>query len=207
MTMDGRILVLCEHPPLVLVLDPDSQRAASIALVPGDRGVLADVFDESSSAREGLLVLPDWHLLVAKEKDPPLLVEFGPRDADAAGVVPDSLGTADWGPVPPAGDLGDLRALAAWRLDDDIDDISDLASADGTLYCLSDRSRRVVAVELPLDPGAERAHIHESWELSLPERRGEPDGKPEGLAVTGDRTLLVGLDTETPRANLCWFPS
>jgi uncharacterized protein YjiK len=127
-TTDGRILVLCENPPLVLVLDPRGDRDESIALGPGDRGKL-----------------------------------------------------------------------------DGLDDISDLEFADGVPYCLSDQSRRVAAVELPLDPGSDRARINQSWELSVPERRGEPDGKPEGLAVSSDRTLLVGLDTETPHANLCWY--
>ena len=200
-TADGRILVLCENPPLVLVLDPRGDRDESIALVPGDRGVLADVFDEKSSAGEGLLPLRDWHLLVAKEKDPPLLVEFGPPGADPSGAVVGSFGGAGGGPGPPD---GALHALAAWRLDG-VDDVSDLEFADGVLYCLSDQSHRVAVVALPLDPGSDRARVSQSWELSVPERRGEPDGKPEGLAVTGDRTLIVGLDTETPQANLCWY--
>ncbi len=75
----------------------------------------------------------------------------------------------------------------------------------GALYCLSDQSRRVVVVDLPLDPDADRARIGEGWDLRVPERRDEPEGKPEGLVVTDDGTLLVGLDTEKPRANLCWY--
>ena len=130
-----------------------------------------------------------------------MLVEFGPPGADPSGVVVDSFGAAGGGAVPPD---GALHALAAWKLDG-VDDISDLEFADGVLSCLSDQSRRVAVVELPLDPGSDRARISESWELSVPERRDEPDGKPEGLAVSGDRTLIVGLDTETPHANLCWY--
>lgn len=195
------ILVLCEDPPLVLALDSAGNRVARIKLVAGDHGGLDDLFDEASSSGEGLVPLRDGRLLIAKEKDPPLLVEFGRDGTVASGIAADSF--------PAAGErLGAmserLRALAAWTLPD-VDDISDLAVAGGALYCLSDQSRRVVVVDLPLDPDSDRAHVVESWELNVPERRGEPDGKPEGLVVTEDATFIVGLDTETPRANLCWY--
>ena len=181
-TADGRVLLLCETPPLVHVLDLDTEQAETIALVPADDGALDDVFDESSSSGEGLVPLGDRRLLVAQEKDPPLLVEFGPPTDDSTGT---------------------LQALAAWKIDG-VDDISDLAVAGSELYCLSDRSRSIVVVDLPLDPASERAHVRETWELDVPERDG-PDGKPEALVVTGDGTLLVGLDTEQPTANLCWY--
>jgi uncharacterized protein YjiK len=199
-TADGTILLLCEDPPVVVALRPDDGRADRVALIAGARGLLADVLDESSSSGEGLLPLSDGRLLVAKEKDPPLLVEFGPGGTDAAGVLPDSL-LASTDRLALADD--GLRALAAWRVDG-VDDISDLAFPGGVLYCLSDQSRRVVTVELPLEPDSGRARLGESWELRVPERRGEPDGKPEGLVVV-DGALIVGLDTESPRANLCWY--
>ena len=181
-TADGKILVLCDSPPVVHVLDLDTERAETIALVAAGDGGLDDVFDESSSSGEGLVPLGDRLILVAQEKDPPLLVEFGPPADDAPAT---------------------LQALAAWKLDG-VEDISDLAVAGGELYCLSDQSRCIVVVDLPLDPGAERARVREQWELDVPERGG-PDGKPEGLVVTDDGTLLVGLDTEQPTANLCWY--
>jgi uncharacterized protein YjiK len=199
-TADGTILLLCEDPPVVVALRPDDSQVDRMALFPGDRGLLADVFDKSSSSGEGLLPLSDGRLLVAKEKDPPLLVEFGPRRADAAGVLPDSLFDST---ERLALTDGGLHALAAWKVGG-VDDISDLAFPDGVLYCLSDQSRRVVTVELPLEPDSHRARVRESWELRVPKRRGEPDGKPEGLVVV-DGSLIVGLDTESPRANLCWY--
>jgi uncharacterized protein YjiK len=198
---DGTILVLREDPPMVLVLDPAGDRAESTRLLAGERGVVSEVLDESSSSGEGLLPLRDGRLLIAKEKSPPLLVEFGPPDADPSGVAVDSFPTAGER-LDAAGDR--LQALAAWRLDG-VDDISDVACAGGHLYCLSDQSRRVVVVDLPLTPGSERARVGERCDLEVPERRGEPDGKPEGLVVMADGTLVVGLDTETASANLCWF--
>ena len=180
MAADGTILVLREHPPIVHVLDLDGDRADTITLLAGD-GVLDDVFADSSASCEGLVPLGDRRLLVAKEKRPPLLVEFGPTDA-----------------------AGSLRAIAAWRLDD-VEDISDLSIAGGELYCLSDTSRRIVVVTLPLDRADERARPKDTWDLEVPERDDEPDGKPEGLVVTEDDALIVGLDTERPVANLCWY--
>jgi hypothetical protein len=205
----GSILVLCEHPSVVLVLDEDGRGAgggnggdgAPTVELRGGRGTGRDVFDEPASAGEGLVPLREGRLLVAQEKDPPLLVEFGPRDVDAAGVTTGSF--LDAGER--LGAMDDrLHAVASWKIDD-VADVSDLAFAGGTLYCLSDQSRRVVAVELPLDPGSSRARVTDAWDLGVPERRREPDGKPEGLVVAPDGTFIVGLDTVTPSANLCWY--
>ena len=72
-TADGKILVLCEDPPVVLVLDLDTKGVESVALA-------GDLFEESSSSGEGVTLLADGRLLVAKEKDPPMLVELGPLE-------------------------------------------------------------------------------------------------------------------------------
>ena len=69
---DGTILLLREDPAVVAALDPDDGYAGTTTLA-GD-----EFLEPSSSAGEGLLVLRDRRLLVAHEKDPPLLVEFGP---------------------------------------------------------------------------------------------------------------------------------
>jgi uncharacterized protein YjiK len=177
---DGRVLLLRESPPLVHVLDLDAERAETITLVPGEGGGLDDIFDDESSSGEGLAPLGDRRLLVAKEKNPPLLIEFGPATG------------ADT-----------LVALVAWRIDG-VDDLSALAISGSELYCLSDQSRCIVVVDLPLDPDAEQVRVRETWKLDIPKRPG-PDGKPEGLVVTDDGRLLVGLDTKEPTANLCWY--
>lgn len=199
---DGTVLLLREDPPTVSVVDPTGTLARTVVLEPGDRRHLGGVFDEAASCGEGLVQLCGGRLLVAQEKHPPLLVEFGPRGAEPVGVPPDSVAVDD-GAWDSDGDR--LQALAAWKVDG-LDDISDLALAGGVLYCLSDQSCRVVAVELPLDPGSHRAEVAEHWNLKVPDRSGEPTGKPEGLVVSADGTFIVGLDTRTPTANLCWYP-
>jgi hypothetical protein len=199
---DGTILVLREDPPTVSVVDPSGALTDTVVLEAGHGKHLHDVFDDSASSGEGLVPLRGGRLLVAQEKRPPLLVELGPRDAEPEGVSAGSLAVTDG-----AWERGRERvaALAAWKLDG-LDDISDLAIADGVLYCLSDQSCRIVAVELPLDPGSRQAGVAERWDLAVPGRPGEPDGKPEGLVVAADGTFIVGLDTRTPDANLCWYP-
>jgi uncharacterized protein YjiK len=172
---DGTILVLRESPPRVHTLDLDGDRAETITLAAGD------LFDDSASAGEGLVPLGGGRLLVAKEKDPPLLVEFGRDDGTDS-----------------------LQARAAWRVDG-VEDISDVAVSGGHLYCLSDKSRKIVVVDLPLDADNERVRPTGEWELDVPERDDEPDGKPEGLVVTDDGALIVGLDTRSPTANLVWY--
>jgi hypothetical protein len=200
-TGDGQILVLCEDPPLVRVLGPGGEQAGHVRLMAGDRGVLADIFDDSSSAGEGLVVLQGGRLLMAKEKEPPLLVEFGPPGSAPEGIAAASFSAAG---EPAATPAGSLQALAAWSVED-VEDISDVWFGDGVLYCLSDQSRCVVTVDLPLRLDTDRADTSDRWDLEVPERRGEPDGKPEGLVVTDDGTLIVGLDTRTAKENLCWY--
>jgi uncharacterized protein YjiK len=162
--------------------------------------VLAEIFDDSTSAGEGLVALHRGRLLVAKEKDPPLLVEFGPPGRPE-GIAADSFPAAGEAVDAPS---GRLQASAAWSVDE-VEDISDLWFGGGSLYCLSDQSRCVVTVDLPLRPDSDRARTNDRWNLEVPERRGEPDGKPEGLVVTDDGTLIVGLDTTTPTENLCLY--
>jgi uncharacterized protein YjiK len=201
-TGDGKVLVLREYPPAVSVVGPSGALADTITFEPGAGKHLDDIFDDATSSGEGLVPLQEGRLLVAQEKRPPLLVEFGLRGAEPAGISAGSFARPD--------SLWDcrsdrLQALAAWRLHG-LEDISALAVADGVLYCLSDQSRRVVAVELPLDPGSRRAEVADRWDLKVPERSGEPEGKPEGLVVNAEGTFIVGLDTRAPEANLCWYP-
>lgn len=86
-----------------------------------------------------------------------------------------------------------------WELDG-IGDLSDLAVHDGRLYVLSDQSRSVVAVDLPLAASATKAVADEVWDLDLSKRL-----KPEGLEILPDGTFIVGIDTRKPEKNLYWF--
>jgi uncharacterized protein YjiK len=145
------------------------------------------------------VLLPGGHLLVAKEKDPAALVEFGPRGARSRGFRRGSAlrAGARW-PIAPGAHR--YVALAAWWPDKALrkacDDLSDLeVGPDGRLYVLSDKSASIARLD-DLAPGGGRAALVASWRL-----RGL-DGKPEGLAFTAKGRAIVALDTRKARDNL-----
>jgi hypothetical protein len=76
----GRIAVLQETPPRVELIDPKTSIVvASIDLVIEERGEIARAWSDPEGSRgEGMALLPGGHLLVAKEKKPAALIEFGP---------------------------------------------------------------------------------------------------------------------------------
>jgi uncharacterized protein YjiK len=134
---------------------------------------------------------------VAKEKRPRLLIEFAPPGA----ALDRDVSAVDF--LTPAGGTWlvseRLKAGAMWAVDG-VDDLSDLVFHDGRLFVLSDQSRAVVTVELPLRVGADRAEVADTWKLDLPKKH-----KPEGLAVLPNGDFLVALDTKRPEENLLWF--
>jgi len=146
-----------------------------------------------------MVLLPDGHLLVAKEKKPAALIEFGPSGSQSRGLVR--------GGAPANGKRWPIKkghhrfvALAIWRPDTRLAktcaDFSDLAiGPDGCLYLLSDKSFTIARLD-GLPPGGGAAAVLEAWRL------GDLDGKPEGLAFTPQGYGIVGLDTRKARRNL-----
>jgi hypothetical protein len=200
----GRILLLQESPPRAELIDPSERRVlASIALaIRGDGDLARSWADPAGSRGEGAVFLPGGHLLVAKEKDPSALIEFGPAGAKPGGL-------ARGGALPP-GDRwrigpGDHRyvALATWRPDNALRkacaDFSDLeVGPDGHLYLLSDKSGSIARLSDLRAPGGEATALA-TWLL------GDLAGKPEGLAFTPNGRALVALDTRRARHNLMLF--
>jgi hypothetical protein len=200
----GRVLLLQESPPRAELVDVAASRVvASIELAVEGRSDLARSWsDPKGSCGEGVVLLPRGHLLVAKEKDPSLLVEFGPKGGRSRGLVRHGAlrGGARW----PIGN-GDHRyvALAVWRPDDALAatcaDFSDLeVGPDGRLYLLSDKSESIARLD-DLAPGGGTAVSTAAWRLR------DLDGKPEGLAFTPRGRAIVALDTRKARHNLVLF--
>ena len=134
-------------------------------------------------------MLPGGHLLVAKEKKPAALLEFGPPDSHSRGLarggaLPDG---ARW---PIRKGRHRFVAVAIWRPDKTLArtcaDFSDLEiGPDGHLYLLSDKSSTIARLD-NLPPGGGTASLIETWHL------GDLDGKPEGLAFTPQGHAIVG---------------
>ena len=197
----GRVLFLQESPPRVELVDFEASRVvASISLLVPGRSQLARSWSNPKGSRgEGVVLLRGGHLLVAKEKDPAALIEFGPARARSRGLI--QGGTLAGGARWPIGD-GEHRfvALAIWWPDKVLEkncaDYSDLEiGPDGRLYLLSDKSAAIARLD-DLTPGGGTATLTASWQLD------DLGGKPEGLAFAADGRAVVALDTRKRRNNL-----
>jgi hypothetical protein len=197
----GRVLMLQETPPRAEFVDLEaSQVLASIELAVEASSELADSWSDPEGSRgEGVVLLPGGHLLVAKEKQPTALIEFGPPGSRPTGLLAGGQlkGDARW-------PIGEGRhvfvALTVWFPDEKLAkicaDFSDLEiGPDGRLYLLSDKSATIAQLD-DLPPGGGTATCTAAWQLD------ELEGKPEGLAFTAEGRAVVALDTRKARHNL-----
>ncbi len=197
----GRVLLLQESPPRAELIDIERRRVvATIDLSVDGNGDLARSWSDPDGSRgEGAVLLAGGHLLVAKEKKPTALVEFGPRGSRPRGWSPkNALGAgASW-----AVEEGhnEFVSLACWSADKSLakacEDFSDLEiGPDGNLYLLSDQSATIVRLA-SLSPEGGSASCTAVWRLDA------LDGKPEGLAFDPLGRAVVALDTRKARNNL-----
>lgn len=197
------VAVMSEDPPVVLVGDTRTRALhARLALLAPTGSPLDGSWDDPSSRGEGMVLLRNGRLLVAKEKHPRALVEFCPAGAPAQGISADDLVGPDEEWDPPTGDV-EYVATAIWRLGGRakkaLRDISALAvGPDRSLWLLSDKSRALGRVSLatPLRPaGPDITGLDELLRL--------PKGteKPEGMVVIDDHRLLVASDTKSTHDN------
>jgi hypothetical protein len=196
----GRVLLLQETPPRAELVDLSASRTvASFTLeVPGDDEVATSWSDPDGSRGEGVLLLADGHLLVAKEKKPSALIEFGPPGSRPRGLPKRTPTAAQPWPVRPGAHR--YVALAVWQPDASLrticKDFSDLdLGPDGRLYVLSDKSASIARLGT-LARGGGVVSAEASWTI-----RGLK-GKPEGLAFAPDGRAVVGMDTKKARRNL-----
>lgn len=197
------VAVMREDPPVVLVADTETRELrAEIRLTAPAGSSLDGQWGDASSRGEGLVFLRDGRLLVAQEKRPRALIEFGP-----SGTVPQGLSSDDFlGPdetwEAPGGRV-DFVPLSMWKLKSRakkaLGDVSAIGTdSQGNLWLLSDKSQRVgrLGLDVPLAPADDEVRdLDEIWDL--------PDGavKPEGIAALGDGRVLVALDTGSTTGN------
>ena len=197
--VDGGSLVaiMREDPPFVHVADTaDGTVVAHIRLVAPPDSPLHGSWDDPSSRGEGLVLLRDGRLLVAKEKRPRALIEFAPIGADARGLAREVLLGVDETWEAPTGAV-DYVAVAMWRLrgsaKEALRDISSLAvGPDRDLWLLSDKSRSLarLSLDVPLAPTTgEIRHLREIWRLP------RQTVKPEGVAAIDAGHVLIAMDT------------
>lgn len=200
---DGTLVLLQEEQARLLVLAPDLARLLHVLVlhVPADDPVLGRAWQRRPNSRgEGLLLLEGGHVLVAKERDDPCLIEFGPPGDAPLGVGAGTV-LAPSGRFQPDG-TSVVVPLAVWPLADPaLPTVNDLAlGPDGRVHALSGESQVVARLERCLVPG-ERARVTEAWWIG----DGIPGGRaahPEGLAFLPSGRPAVGIDTKQLGHNL-----
>jgi hypothetical protein len=200
----GRVLLLQEAPPRAELIDPAEERVvASFDLVVPDGHPLAEAWHDPDASRgEGAVLLTNGHLLIAKEKDPPAFIEFGPADESPSGFGPGSV-LPDGVAWPVERGHHQFIALDTWMPTDELleacADFSDLeVGPDHRLYLLSDKSATITRLPV-LEPGTGETTTERTWSL------GKVDGKPEGLTFTREGRAIVALDTRRAKSNLVVF--
>lgn len=191
----GRVFLLRESPPTIFVTNPElTEIEKRMDLVAPEAGPLSKLWlSDPASVAEGFVLLKNGNILVAKEKNPPLLVEFAPEGGSAQGVTSSSAVLNDVFQLP-SSDRSQYRAVAHWTLHDSgkkpIGDISDLTvGPKGELFFVSGKSQRIVQIRLPLESRNPAATIATQWKWN-----SRSKGQPEGLALTPDGEAVVGLD-------------
>ncbi len=197
------VAVMSEDPPLVLVADTVTREfRAEIRLTAPAGSVLDGQWDDASSRGEGLVFLRGGRLLVAQEKRPRALIEFGPVGTRPQGLSSEDLLAPGESWEAPTGQV-DFVPLSMWELKSAakkaLGDVSSIGTdLDGNLWLLSDKSQRVgrLGLDVPLAPDDDEVRdLDEIWDL--------PDGavKPEGIAAIDEGRVLVALDTRSTAGN------
>jgi hypothetical protein len=193
----GNIFLLEEDPGAVYVLNRAlTQGLNRIRFRIPDHGSIRELWQRDSNGRgEGLLLLRNGNILVVKEKDPTVLIEFGPRGALPSGMSVGNAGSESVGldgvfPLPAERDV-DFFPLKVWSFAKfpPNGDLSEIAlGPDSSLLLLSDELRSIYAVPDLSQFQLDSLDVKE--ETILPKALS----KPEGLVVTPRWQVLIAVD-------------
>lgn len=188
----GHMFIVCERTSELLVLAPDFTFARRVPL--------RHKHEHARHGLESLLLLRGGHLLVATQRDPVALLEFGRSGDQPLGLSADSVLPAG---TPMQLPQGELVAVSRWKVyDHRLRSINDLAAHDGEVYAVSSKSRCVARLS-PLAPGAPGVSIADDPLLLPHSIVAGHDAKAEGLLVHTGLGLLVAVDThDNSRDNL-----
>jgi uncharacterized protein YjiK len=188
----GKLYVLAEDKSRITYFDAGlNESLGHFDLDPSSVKGLAKRWNQKNSLGEGMVLMRQGHVLLLKEKNPPLLVEFGSPGSRAQGWnVELGLGAEDCFVLPPA---PTLVARKVWKFSKHLEKLADDASEltvgpDGRLYMLSDKSALLLRLEDRLKPGEDKVKASAAWQL--------PKGfeKAEGLVIDASMHPWVALD-------------
>ena len=202
MDQSGMAVVLSESPPQVVILKPKTfEFIKNISLrVPAVHPLHSSWTSDHSSGGEGLLLLEDGLLLIAKEKNPTALLLFGPLKSKPSEEI-QLLKSKNW-KVP---EISELGLLWSWTPTDNamtqLKDFSELAvSPQGDILILSDQSRQFCSVLKKLSLSEARFDTNTCFSFK------EKFRNPEGLVHQGFH-VVVGVDNTAKIENIFFFPS
>lgn len=185
----GKVFLENESEATVSILDADLKLKHVITLTLPDDSPLKRSWDRDENSRgEGMLLLSNGHILIAKEKGPSAIIEFAPKGEDAKGYTPGMQLKGAF--KVPSGDKSEFVAVKSWELKASainlVGDISDLTvDADGTLIALSDQSRAIARIEKELSVDEDKIDVKQLWDLPK-----EVD-KPEGIQLVNGKPFVA----------------
>ncbi len=173
-----------------------------------------------NSRGEGMILLKKGHVLVLKEKQPAMLIEFGPEGDSPMGYGPAAflqddeeftgLKTDFEEPIVYRANRATfpvqrrLVALKTWEFSEHLRELAADASEialgpDGSVYLLSQESATLIRLQKILKPGEDKVSLDRGayWKL--------PAGleKAEGLVIDDDMHPWIGIDIkQASRPNL-----
>lgn len=204
----GHVFILKEKDSVISVFDSKLKNVVQRITLDYDKEVPEGWKDEENSRGEGMVLLRNGHILIAKEKKPALLVEFGPKGDKALGVSAQTF-------LPPgqafalrSGSSTRYTALKTWPLSskaaEKIGDMSELAvDGRGNLYALGQENRGLFRLAIRSDCSKdnstkdERVCVIAEW--SLPEKIIYPEGL---VFWNGTLPLIASDDADTSKKAL-----
>ena len=151
--------------------------------------------DRPNSRGEGMILMKNGHVLILKEKQPSMLIEFGPKGDSPMGYGPDTF--LQHGEAFAAPQSKHWVALKMWEFSDRLGELARDASEialgpDGRVYLLSQESSTLIRLEKTLKADEEKITVdHDAyWKL--------PTGieKAEGLVIDDQMRPWIGIDIE-----------
>jgi hypothetical protein len=157
--------------------------------------------DRPNSRGEGMILMKNGHALILKEKQPSMLIEFGPEGDLPMGYGPDTFlehgeAFAIRQSKPQSNPQSNIWvALKAWEFSDRLGELARDASEitlgpDGRVYLLSQESSTLIRLEKVLKPNEDKITVDHDAYWKLP--RGIE--KAEGLVIDAEMHPWIGID-------------
>jgi len=185
-----RFVVMAEEPALLALGDfAARQFLGEWHLSAGNDAKFAEIWSSGDNSRGEAMVLgPNGHLLVIKEKKPVVVVEFGPAGDQPLMTDPSTWGVTPWEPAA----NGDLVALAWTVLEGPLADVSDAAVSGNQIWLLSDEEQAVAPLRLQ----------NGKWDIGKLIKLDKMVDKPEGLTRLPNGEWWMCMDRDDLAANL-----